>query len=171
MRKRHNDIPVTQIPPSKIARHEPIQNIIDQNEQFLQDIEQQEIQNMLEQNTQVGFGITQITPADENIHQELRQFFRDEQPWDTDRNLRQVYIQNFGCIRLILKPSTVIPIFSSDIYAMIVLHSLNPLPKPLKICFSVKPMLSRSTFLFHSFYNTERLGSSNTIIPATTIKY
>ena len=26
-------------------------------------------------------------------------FFRDEQPWGADRNLRQVYIQNFGRIR------------------------------------------------------------------------
>ena len=100
MRKRHNDIPATQILPLKIARHEPIPNIIDptENEQFLQDIEQQEMQNVLEQNTQVGFGIMQITPADENIPHEIRQFFRDEQPWGTDRNLRQVYVQNFGGI-------------------------------------------------------------------------
>ena len=35
---------------------------------------------MLEQNTQVGFGVTQITPADENIPQEFRDFFRDKQP-------------------------------------------------------------------------------------------
>ena len=53
MRKRHNDIPAAQILPPKIARHKPVPNIIDptENEQFLQDIEQQEIQNMLEQNT------------------------------------------------------------------------------------------------------------------------
>ena len=84
-----------------MACHEPIPNISDptENEQFLQDIEQQEIQNMLEQNTQVGFGIMQITPADENIPFQIRQFFRDEQPWGTDRNLRQVYVQNFGRIR------------------------------------------------------------------------
>ena len=59
LRKRHNDIPAIQILPPKIARHEPIPNIINptKNEQFLQDIEQQEIRNMLKQNTQVGFGI------------------------------------------------------------------------------------------------------------------
>ena len=49
--------------------------------------------------SQVGFGVTQITPANENIPQELRDFFRDEQPWGTDRNLRQVYARNFHRIR------------------------------------------------------------------------
>ena len=29
----------------------------------------------------------------------IRQVFRDEQPWGTDRNLRQVYVKNFGRIR------------------------------------------------------------------------
>ena len=71
----------------------------------------------------------------------------------------------------ILKPSTVVPIFSSDIYTMIVLHSLRPLPMPLKIYFYVKPMLSRLMSPFHSFYNTMRLESSDTIMPATTINY
>ena len=100
IRKRHNDIPTSQILPPKIARHEPIPNIIDptENGQFLQDIKQQEIQAILERNSQVGFGITQITPSDESIPQELRDFFPDEQPWGTDRNLRQVYAQNFGRI-------------------------------------------------------------------------
>ena len=101
MRKRHNDLPATQILPPKIACHEPIPNNIDptKNEQFLQDIGQQEIQNMLEQDTQVRFGITQITPTNENILQELGRLFRDQQPWGTDRNLRQVYVQNFPRIR------------------------------------------------------------------------
>ena len=53
----------------------------------------------MEQNSQVGFGITQMTAADENIPHEIQQFFRDERPWGTDRNLRQVYIQNFPRIR------------------------------------------------------------------------
>ena len=44
--------------------------------------------------SQFGYGLTQATPADENIPQELRDFFRDEQPWGTDLNLRQVYIRN-----------------------------------------------------------------------------
>ena len=91
--KRHNNVvPDHNIPP-KTARHDPIPNIIDptENEQFLRGIEQLEMQNMLEHNTQVGFGNTQITPAYENIPQELHDFFRDEQPWGTDLNLRQVY--------------------------------------------------------------------------------
>ena len=49
--------------------------------------------------SQFSYGVTQLTPADENIPQELRQFFRDEQPWGTDRNLRQVYVRNFHRIR------------------------------------------------------------------------
>ena len=49
--------------------------------------------------SQFGCGVTQIIPADENIPQELRQFFRDEQPWGTDLNLRHVYVRNFHRIR------------------------------------------------------------------------
>ena len=40
-----------------------------------------------------------MTSTDENIPHEIRQFFSDEQPWGTDRNLRQVYVQNFSRIR------------------------------------------------------------------------
>ena len=53
----------------------------------------------MERDTQVGFGITQMSSSDENIPHEILQFFRDEQPWGTDGNLRQVYIQNFPRIR------------------------------------------------------------------------
>ena len=97
--KRHNDIPAAQILPPEIARHEPSPNIIDptENDQLLQHIEHQELSDIL--STQVGFGITQITPADENIPHEIHQFFRDEQPWGTDQNLRQIYVQNFPRFR------------------------------------------------------------------------
>ena len=54
---------------------------------------------MLDQNTQRGFGVTQITPADATLLEEVSQVFQDEQPWGTDRNLRQVNVQNFQCIR------------------------------------------------------------------------
>ena len=54
---------------------------------------------MFEQNTQRGFGITQMTAAAENIPHEIQQFFRDGRPWGTDRNLRQVYVKNFPRIR------------------------------------------------------------------------
>ena len=40
-----------------------------------------------------------MTSADENIPQEIQQFFTDERPWGTDRNLRQIYVQNFPRIR------------------------------------------------------------------------
>ena len=159
--KRHNDIaPDHNIPP-KIARHEPIPNIIEptENDEFLSDIQQKEIQDMFEPNAQVGFGITRITPVDENVPQELRDFFRDERPWGTDRNLRQVYVQNFGRIRD-SETHNRRSVFSSDIYAMIVHLLSKPLPKPLKISFVVKAMFSRSICLFHLFYNTERLESS-----------
>ena len=170
MRKRHNNVvPDHNIPP-KIARHEPIPNIIDptENEQFLQDIEQQEMQNMLDRNTQVGFGITQITPADESIIHEIRQFL-EMNNLGAQTEIFVKFTSKTLVAFVILKPSTVVPVFSSYIYAMIVLHLLNPLPKPLKISFYVKPTLSRSTSLFHSFCNTERLGSSVTIMPATII--
>ena len=69
--------------------------------------------------SQFGHGLTQMTPADENIPQELRDFFRDEQPWGTDLNLRQVYIRNFIAFA-ILKPIIAVPVLFLDIYAMIV---------------------------------------------------
>ena len=50
---------------------------------------------MLEQNTQHGFGVTQMTSTDTILPDEVHQFYRDEQPWGTDRNLCQVYVQNF----------------------------------------------------------------------------
>ena len=43
---------------------------------------------------QRGFG---LSPTD--VPNEIRQFFRDEQPWGTDKNLRQVYVRNFHRIR------------------------------------------------------------------------
>ena len=97
--KRHTHL-TPNLPP-KIAHLEPIPNIIDPpaNDHLLEQIENQEIETMFEQNTQVGFGITQMTSADENIPQEIQQFFTDERPWGTDRNLRQIYVQNFPRIR------------------------------------------------------------------------
>ena len=67
--KRHNDRPATSNHPPKIACHEPILNIIE----FLQDIEHQELSDML--STQVGFGVMQITPANENIPQRITWLF------------------------------------------------------------------------------------------------
>ena len=97
--KRHT--PLTPNLPPKIARHDPFPNIIEPpvNDHLLEQLENQEIESMFEQNTQRGFGITQMTSTDENIPHEIQQFFRDERPWGTDRNLRQVYVKNFPRIR------------------------------------------------------------------------
>ena len=148
--KRHNvTAPVYNVPP-KIARLEPIPNIVDptENEQFLQDIQQQEMQDMF--SSQFGHGLTQMTPADENIPQELRDLFRDEQPWGTDLNLRQVYIRNFHRIRDSETNHRCSHTFLR-FYSMIAHLLSKPLPKSLKISFVVKAMLSRSICLFHLF--------------------
>ena len=99
--KRHSKTHLTSNLPPKIARREPIPNIIDPpaNDHLLEQLENQEIQSMFEQNTQRGFGITQMTAADTALPDEIQQFFRDERPWGTDRNLRQVYVKNFPRIR------------------------------------------------------------------------
>ena len=72
IKKRHNNTPATSNLPPKVAHHNPIFNIIDPptNDLFYQDIEQQELTDML--STQVGFGDTQISPADENIPEEVK---------------------------------------------------------------------------------------------------
>ena len=80
---------------------------------FLQDIENQELTDIL--NTQAGIGLSQIpsTPStsspppnsnnnnnnNEPRQQEFERFFRAEQPWGTNRNFWQVYVQNFCRIR------------------------------------------------------------------------
>ena len=69
------------------------------NDHLLEQLENEEIRSMLDQNTQCGFGVTQITSTDAILPDKVCQFFRDEQPWSTDRNLRQVYVQNFHHIR------------------------------------------------------------------------
>ena len=93
--KRHT--PLTPNLPPKIAHHDPFPNIIEPpvNDHLLEQLENQEIESMFEQNTQRGFGITQMTAADTTLPDEIQQFFRDERPWGTDRNLRQVYVKNF----------------------------------------------------------------------------
>ena len=84
-----------------MARREPIPNIIEPpaNDNLLEQLEHEGFESMFEQNTQRGFGVTQMSSTDTNLPDEVRQFFRDEQPWGTDRNLRQVYLQNFPSIR------------------------------------------------------------------------
>ena len=61
--KRHSKTHLTSNLPPKIACREPIPNIIDPpaNDHLLEQLENQEIESMFEQNTQRGFGITQMT--------------------------------------------------------------------------------------------------------------
>ena len=86
--KRHSDskTSVASSHPPKVARREPIPNIIEPltNDHLLEQLEHEEIQSMLEQNTQSGFGVTQMTSTDSILPGEVRQFFLDEQPWGTD---------------------------------------------------------------------------------------
>ena len=76
--KRHTHL-TPNLPP-KIARRDPFPNIIDPpaNDHLLEQIENEEIQTMFDQNTQVGFGITQMTSADATLPDEIQQFFTDE---------------------------------------------------------------------------------------------
>ena len=99
--KIHAKTPVPSNLPPKVARREPIPNIIEPsaNDHLLEQLEHEEIQSMLEQNTQRGFGVALMTSTDTILPDEVRQFFQDEQLWGTDRNLRQVYVQNFPRIR------------------------------------------------------------------------
>ena len=101
--KRHTKThtPLTTNLPPKFARHDLFPNIIDPpaDDHLLEQLENQEIQTALEQNSQVGFGVTQMTSADATLPDEIQRFFTDERPWGTDRNLRQIYIQNFPRIR------------------------------------------------------------------------
>ena len=111
LRKRHNDTPKAQNLPSKIACRETILNIIEptENDQFLIDTEQQELNNML--NNQTGLGLSQMphtpppsSPPPVNNNNDPRQheserFFQTEQPWEDDNELRDVYFRNLELIR------------------------------------------------------------------------
>ena len=99
VKRRHTNTPAAPNLPPKIAHLDPMPNIIDPptNDYLLQDIEQQEMSDML--STQAGFGVSQMTPADENILEEVRNFFQGERPWGTDRNVREIYVENFLRIR------------------------------------------------------------------------
>ena len=79
-------MPVVASHPPKVAHREPIPNIIEPpaNDHLLEQLEHEEIQSMLEQNTQRGFGVTQMSSTDATLPDEVRQFFRDEQPWGTN---------------------------------------------------------------------------------------
>ena len=116
--KRHNDTPTTSNFPPKITRHKPILNIIKptENDQFLQDIEHQELSDML--STQVGFGVMQITPADEKIPEELRDFFEMNNHGEQTEIFDKFTPETFIAFA-ILKRIIAVPVSFLDIYAMI----------------------------------------------------
>ena len=79
-RHSHSKTSVASSHPPKVARREPIPNIIEPptDDHLLEQLEHEEIQSMLEQNSQRGFGVTQMTSTDTILPDEVRQFFRDE---------------------------------------------------------------------------------------------
>ena len=72
--------------PPKVARREPIPSIIEPptNDHLLEQLEHEEFESMLEQNTQHGFQVTQMSSTDAIVPNEVHIFFRDEQLWGTD---------------------------------------------------------------------------------------
>ena len=151
--KRHPSAPLAPNLPPKVARRNPIPNIIDPptNDDLLEQLEQQKFKNML--STQVGFGVTEMTS-----HGEQTEIFD------------KFTSKSFNAF-VILEPVIAVPVFFLDNYTMIMHLLLKPLPKPMKISFVIKPMLSRSTSLRLSFYNTERLKSSVITTPVTITSY
>ena len=83
--KRHTNTPATPNLPPKVACRDPISNIIHPpaNDNLPEQLKQQEIQSMFDQNSHRGFGVTQMTPTDAILPDEVQQFFQDEQPWGT----------------------------------------------------------------------------------------
>ena len=75
--KRHAKTPLTSNLPPKVACREPVPDIIEPpaNDYLLEQLEHEEIQSMLEQNTQRGFGVTQMTSTDAILPDEFVNFF------------------------------------------------------------------------------------------------
>ena len=77
--KRHSDskTSVEASHPPKVAHPEPIPNIIEPpaNDYLLEQLEHEEFESMLEQNTQPGFGVTQMSSTDAILPDEVCQFF------------------------------------------------------------------------------------------------
>ena len=86
--KRHSDskTSVAASHPPKVARREPIPSIIKPptDDHLLEQLEHEEFQSVLEQNTQHGFQVTQMSSTDAIVPNEVHLFFRDEQLWGTD---------------------------------------------------------------------------------------
>ena len=111
--KRHT--PLTPNFPPKIAHHDPFPNIIDPpaDDNLLQDIENQEIQTTFEQNSKIGFGITQMTSTDATLPYEIQHFLEMN---DLGARIK-IFAKSVFKIFLefaIQKPSTDVPEFTLD---------------------------------------------------------
>ena len=157
--KRHAITPLTSNLPPKVARREPKIINLPTNDHFL---EQQEIQSMFDQNSQRGLG---VTPTD--VPEEGCQFFQEEQPWGTDQNLRQVYVQSFHRIR-----DSETNHCRSRIFLRYLHHNRAPLIET--ITQAIEDIFLRQTnafkinLSFFLFCNTERLESFDITMPASS---
>ena len=135
--KRHSNTHLTSNLPPKIARREPIPNIIDPpaNDHLLEQLENQEIQSMFEQNTQRGFGITQIR---QQIRPYLMRYnnFLEMNDLGEQTEIFAKFMSKIFLEFAIRKPLTDDPEFTLDTSVIPIPHSLNPLPMPLKIFLS-----------------------------------
>ena len=168
--KRHANTPLTPDLPPKAACRDLIHNIIDSpaNDHLLEQLEQQEISSMLDQNTQRGFGVTQMTLADAILPDDFGNFFK----------MNNLGVQTEIFVKLMFKIFTAFATQKPSIddqestfdtsITPIPLFLLKPLAKPFKISSYVKPMLLKSTSPFLPFCNIERLESSDITKPATT---
>ena len=107
--------------------------------------------------------------TDETIPHEIQQFFRDEQPWGTDQNLRQIYVQNLPRI-----PDSETLNCRSRIYLRYLNHTNSPLIET--IAQSIEDIFQRQSHAFKmnlsfSFCNTDKLESSVITTPVIIIKF
>ena len=147
--KRHASTPITSNHPPKVAcRESSIINPPPNDCLFVQ-------------NTQRGFGLSPTDVPDE-VHRVFKRNNHGEQTKISVKFTFKIFIA-FATH----KPSTENPESTFDTSATPPL-SLISLSMPLRISSNIKPMLSKSTSLFLLFSNTERLVSSDIIMPATT---
>ena len=99
------------------------------NDRLLEQLEDEEIQYMFDQNTQRGFGVTQLTPTGATLHVEIRQVFEMSNFRLSTKIFVKTVTRNHNREFRLDTSITQIPLF------------LKPLPKPLRISFDLQPML------------------------------
>ena len=157
--ERHTNTPLTPNLLPKVACCEP--HIINPppNDHLLEN------HSMLDQNTQHGFELS-LTDVPDEVHQFFKRNNHGVQTKIFDKFTSKIFITF-----MTQKPSTDDQESTFGTSTTPTPLLLIPLPMPMRISFVMKPMLSRSTSLFLSFCNTERLESSNITMPATTTNY